>query len=99
MWDNHWCSGVAKRVGALAKMMATVVDQARASGIAADLALSDPPLPIDDSNGSCDTSWPQIFQSPEPAAGRHHWAFSCRTGRLGEARSPSLLGLIVPMSH
>src|SRR3954451_2374955 len=33
MWDNHWCSGAARRVGALAKMMAPVVDQARAGGI------------------------------------------------------------------
>src|SRR5712691_10317128 len=33
MWDNHWCSGAARRVGALAKAMAPVVDQARAGGI------------------------------------------------------------------
>src|SRR5260370_42632482 len=33
MWDNHWCSGAARRVNALAKVMAPVVDQARAGGI------------------------------------------------------------------
>src|ERR1700745_1806889 len=32
MWDNHWCSGAARRVGVLAKMMAPVVDQAAAAG-------------------------------------------------------------------
>src|SRR5712692_3390385 len=33
MWDNHWCSGAARRVNALAKVMAPVVDQARAGGV------------------------------------------------------------------
>jgi nicotinamidase-related amidase len=33
MWDNHWCTGAARRVGALVKVMAPVVDQARAGGI------------------------------------------------------------------
>src|SRR6266566_4646853 len=33
MWDNHWCSGAAQRVNALVKVMAPVVDQARAGGI------------------------------------------------------------------
>src|SRR5258707_6777343 len=33
MWDNHWCSGAARRVNALAKVMAPVVDQARAAGV------------------------------------------------------------------
>src|SRR6266545_8255941 len=33
MWDNHWCSGATQRVNALVKVMAPVVEQARASGI------------------------------------------------------------------
>jgi len=33
MWDNHWCTGAAKRVNALVKVMAPVIDQARANGI------------------------------------------------------------------
>jgi nicotinamidase-related amidase len=85
MWDNHWCSGAAKRCDALAKKMAPVVDRARARGVQIihspsdvmdfyanapqrqrilkiaqvvpppDLPLTDPPLPIDDSQGGCDT--------------------------------------------
>src|SRR5258708_6400496 len=100
MWDNHWCSGAANRVNALVKVMAPVVDQARAGGIQiihapsyvmdfykdfpqrkrmlalapvsppADLALTDPPLPIDDSKGGCDTSGDKFFRawSRQPAA-------------------------------
>ena len=93
MWDNHWCSGAARRVNALAKVMAPVVDQARAGGIQiihapsdvmefykdfpqrkrmlalapvsppADLALTDPPLPIDDPKGGCDTSADKFFKA------------------------------------
>jgi nicotinamidase-related amidase len=85
MWDNHWCTGATRRVGALATRMEPVIEAARAHGIqiihspseVMDFykgapqrlrmlavpkldppglaALSDPPLPIDDSNGGCDT--------------------------------------------
>jgi len=85
MWDKHWCSGASRRVEALARRMAPVIDQARARGIQiihapsetmefykdwpqrqsilriakiappAPLGLTDPPLPIDDSDGGCDT--------------------------------------------
>jgi nicotinamidase-related amidase len=85
MWDRHWCSGASRRVEALARQMAPVVDQARARGIQiihapsetmdfykdwpqrqrilqiakveppAPLGLTDPPLPIDDGGGGCDT--------------------------------------------
>jgi nicotinamidase-related amidase len=33
MWDNHWCSGAAQRVNALVKVMAPVIEQARAGGL------------------------------------------------------------------
>lgn len=33
MWDNHWCSGAAKRVGILAQKMAPFIDRARDRGI------------------------------------------------------------------
>ena len=33
MWDNHWCSGAAKRVNALAEKMNPVLERARAAGI------------------------------------------------------------------
>jgi nicotinamidase-related amidase len=33
MWDNHWCTGAVQRVNGLVKIMAPVVDQARADGI------------------------------------------------------------------
>jgi len=33
MWDNHWCSGAARRVGPLAQRMAPLVNAARARGI------------------------------------------------------------------
>jgi nicotinamidase-related amidase len=86
MWDKHWCSGAARRVDELVKVMAPVVDRARARGIQiihapsevmdfyketperkrilalprvdapAPVDLSDPPLPVDDSNGGCDTA-------------------------------------------
>ncbi len=86
MWDKHWCSGASARVDILARKMAPVIDQARASGIqiihapsdvvgfyaqypqriripsipVADpprgLDLPDPPLPIDDADGGCDTA-------------------------------------------
>jgi hypothetical protein len=85
MWDNHWCTGAARRVNVLADKMAPFIEQARRAGIQiihapsdvmdfyandphrrtmtelaktatpANLALSDPPLPIDDSAGGCDT--------------------------------------------
>lgn len=85
MWDNHWCTGAARRVEVLARRMAPLVDRARARGVqivhapsevmdfykdtpqrlrmlaapAANppptLDLTDPPLPIDDSKGGCDT--------------------------------------------
>ena len=85
MWDNHWCTGAAKRVEMLARKMAPLIDEARAQGIQIihspsdvmsfyaeapqrrlifelpkiepppNLNLSDPPLPIDDSAGGCDT--------------------------------------------
>lgn len=86
MWDNHWCTGAARRVNVLAQKMAPLIEQARAGGVqiihapsdvmdfyASDphrrtmielsriepppnLDLSDPPLPIDDSAGGCDTA-------------------------------------------
>jgi nicotinamidase-related amidase len=85
MWDNHWCTGAAKRVDVLAARMAPLVNLARSRGVqiihspsevmdfykdtpqrkrmqqvppsnpAVALDLSDPPLPIDDSQGGCDT--------------------------------------------
>ncbi|MBI3697365.1 MAG: isochorismatase family protein [Acidobacteria bacterium] len=85
MWDNHWCTGAARRVDELVKRMAPLIDEARDRGvqiihspsevmnfyadapqrqrilrIAAvelppNLNLSDPPLPIDDSTGGCET--------------------------------------------
>jgi nicotinamidase-related amidase len=85
MWDNHWCKGAARRVEALAKKMAPVIDEARDHGVQIihspsevmdfyagwpqrqsimnlsridpppSLSLFDPPLPIDDSTGGCDT--------------------------------------------
>ena len=85
MWDNHWCKGAARRVGALAGKMDPVLAHARKLGILiihapsetmdfykdtpqhqfmltlakADpppaLPLTDPPLPIDDKQGGCDT--------------------------------------------
>jgi nicotinamidase-related amidase len=93
MWDNHWCSGATHRVGALVKVMAPVVDQARAGGIQvihapsevmafykdypqrqrvlamphvstpADLDLNDPPLPIDDAKGGCDTNSDKFYKA------------------------------------
>ena len=33
MWDNHWCSGAARRVGGLVKVMDPVLTQARAGGV------------------------------------------------------------------
>ena len=33
MWDNHWCSGAAQRVNTLVKVMAPVIEQARAGGL------------------------------------------------------------------
>jgi nicotinamidase-related amidase len=93
MWDNHWCSGAANRVNALVKVMAPVVDQARAGGIQiihapsdvmafykdypqrqrvlalpqvsppAALDLSDPPLPIDDAKGGCDTRADKFYKA------------------------------------
>jgi nicotinamidase-related amidase len=33
MWDKHWCIGATRRVDALVKKMAPVVDQARSRGI------------------------------------------------------------------
>ena len=93
MWDNHWCSGAARRVNGLAKVMGPVVDQARAGGIQiihapsdvmsfykdypqrqrmqaltqisppAALDLTDPPLPIDDSKGGCDTSSDKFYKA------------------------------------
>ncbi|HYL96596.1 MAG TPA: hypothetical protein VET69_12405, partial [Terriglobales bacterium] len=85
MWDNHWCTGAAKRVEILARKMTPVVDGARSHGVQIihapsetmqfyaeapqrrlmtelakvpapeSLSLTDPPLPIDDSGGGCDT--------------------------------------------
>jgi len=85
MWDKHWCSGATARVEVLARKMAPLIDQARASGIQIIHAPSDvvdfycqypqririlgipatapppsldwpnPPLPIDDADGGCDT--------------------------------------------
>jgi len=85
MWDNHWCTGAAKRVEILARKMAPVVDGARSHAMQiihapsetmqfyaqapqrrliaelakvptpVNLSLADPPLPIDDSGGGCDT--------------------------------------------
>lgn len=86
MWDKHWCTGATRRVEALARKMAPVLDAARARGIPiihapsetmafykewpqrqkmlriakvappAPLGLTDPPLPIDDRDGGCDTN-------------------------------------------
>ena len=33
MWDNHWCSGAAERVGVLAHKMEPVLETCRAAGI------------------------------------------------------------------
>jgi nicotinamidase-related amidase len=85
LWDKHWCSGATARVEVLARQMAPLIDQARASGIQiihapsdvvgfysqypqrsrilavpvteppSGLDLPNPPLPIDDSDGGCDT--------------------------------------------
>ena len=33
MWDHHWCKGAERRVEGLARVMAPVIDQARAHGI------------------------------------------------------------------
>jgi nicotinamidase-related amidase len=33
MWDNHWCTGAARRVGELVKVMAPVIDKARVGGV------------------------------------------------------------------
>jgi nicotinamidase-related amidase len=106
MWDNHWCSGAAHRVNALVKVMAPVVDQARAAGVQiihspsdvmafykdypqrqrmlalpqvappAALDLSDPPLPIDDAKGGCDTSADKFYK----AWSRQHAAIRIAAG-------------------
>ncbi len=85
LWDDHWCSGAARRVGEMAPRVEAVLNAARALGArvihapsdtmgfyeghparerARRLAraappearpLSDPPLPIDDSDGGCDS--------------------------------------------
>lgn len=85
MWDNHWCSGAAKRCDLLAAKMNPVVNAARAKGVKiihspsdtmafyaqwpqrqrmmaaqpaqppAALQISEPALPIDDSDGGCDS--------------------------------------------
>jgi nicotinamidase-related amidase len=85
MWDRHWCAGATRRVAALARRMAPVIDAARAHGMQIvhapsetmefykdwpqrqrmlrivniapppPLGLTDPPLPIDDGDGGCDT--------------------------------------------
>lgn len=85
MWDKHWCAGASRRVDALARKMAPVIDLARAHRLQIihapsevmefykdtpqriaiarmakvepppSLGLTDPPLPIDDSRGGCDT--------------------------------------------
>jgi len=85
MWDKHWCKGASQRVEELVKIMAPVVDRARARGMMiihspsevmgfykdtpqrkrmlqappaaapGSRNLTDPPLPIDDSDGGCDT--------------------------------------------
>src|SRR5689334_927630 len=33
MWDKHWCSGAVRRVNELVKVMAPLIDQARARGV------------------------------------------------------------------
>jgi hypothetical protein len=33
MWDKHWCTGASRRVEALARKMAPVIEDARARGI------------------------------------------------------------------
>ena len=33
MWDKHWCSGASRRVDALARRMAPVIEEARKRGI------------------------------------------------------------------
>lgn len=85
MWDKHWCTGASKRVDALARKMAPVIDLARDHHVQiihspsdvmqfykdapqrlviqqiakaeppAPRGLTDPPLPIDDASGGCDT--------------------------------------------
>ncbi|MEX2118728.1 MAG: hypothetical protein WD847_03885 [Pirellulales bacterium] len=99
MWDDHWCTGAAKRCGALAEKMAPIIDQARSTGVRIihspsdtmgfykdsparkrllavellqaekNLDLTDPPLPIDDSDGGCDTpdSFFQAWTRQHPA--------------------------------
>jgi nicotinamidase-related amidase len=93
MWDNHWCSGAARRVNTLAQAMNPVVSQARGGGVRiihapsdvmafykdfpqrrrilalpqiappAGLDLTDPPLPIDDAKGGCDTSADKFYKA------------------------------------
>ena len=85
MWDNHWCTGAAKRVEVLARKMAPLIEEARDRGVQIihspsevmpfyaetpwrrrilkiapippppNLDLTDPPLPIDDAAGGCET--------------------------------------------
>jgi nicotinamidase-related amidase len=85
LWDNHWCSGAARRVEAMVPAVEATVAAARAAGVQIIHAPSDtmafyadapqrrrildvprvappepldlpsPPLPIDDSDGGCDS--------------------------------------------
>src|SRR5205809_4890027 len=120
MWDNHWCTGAARRVNELVKVMAPVVDQARASGIqiihapsdvmafykdypqrqrmlalpplspATALDLSDPPLPIDDSKGGCDTSADKFYK----AWSRQHPGLQIAAGDVISDRGPEIYSLL-----
>lgn len=100
MWDNHWCSGAARRVAAMAARVDAAVAAARAAGALivhapsdtmgfyadsparlraqavprvqppAPLPLVEPALPIDDSDGGCDSGevpWSRVWTRQHPA--------------------------------
>ena len=102
VWDNHWCSGAARRVDGIAVQINSVIEVARSSGVQiihspsdtvgyyADTphrqkiaglppveppvprALPNPPLPIDDSDGGCDsgeTESRQAWTKQHPSIG------------------------------
>jgi len=102
VWDDHWCSGAARRVAAMVPRMQAVVAAARGAGCRIIHAPSDtmefyagsaareraravpraeppaerrveaPPLPIDDSDGGCDSGeqpWHRAWSRQHPGIG------------------------------
>ena len=98
-WDDHWCSGAARRVDAMAPAVEATLASARARGVQiihapsdtmafyadnparqriqalprvappAPIDLPDPPLPIDDADGGCDsgeTPWRRAWTRQHP---------------------------------